>query len=193
MRTKPKIVNRDYEILKGINQSNSKSFDLLFECYYNSLCNYVASIIKNNEIAEDIIQDLFATIWINRKNNSINTLKSYLYRSAYNASLDYLKHSKIENHFQNEKANQLMVSYEDSVELYEVIELLEESIEQLPEQCKLIFKLSRFENLKYREIAQKLDITENTVDTQIRRALKNLKVKLKDYLIIFILIYLMFF
>ncbi len=169
--------------MEGLRAGDSKSFDLLFDHYYDKLCNYVASIIRDNDIAEDIVQDLFANLWVNRKKNTVkSSFSSYLFRSAYNASLDYLKQLNVKSRYQAGILEQLP-SFHDSMEFMELLEALEESIEQLPEQCRAIFKLSRFESLKYREIAQKLSVSENTVDTQIRRALKKLREDFKDYLI----------
>lgn len=184
----------DTNILSGIRKGDSNSFDLLFDNYYDKLCNYVTSIIHDNNAAEDLIQDLFANIWVSRKNLTIRiSLKLYLFRSAYNASLDYLKHLKIENQYQTQTSIQMTPSFNDSMEFIELLESMEGSIEQLPEQCKIIFKLSRFEQLKYREIAQKLSISENTVDTQIRRALKKLREEFKDYFMILLVLLKLFF
>lgn len=184
----------DAKILSGIRRGDSKSFDLLFDNYYDRLCNYVTSIIQNNEAAEDIIQDLFASMWVNRKRLSVQvSLKSYLFRSSYNASLDYLKRLKVENRYQAGISEQFPPSFNDSLEFLELLESMEESIEQLPEQCKVIFKLSRFEQLKYREIAEKLSVSENTVDTQIRRALKKLREDFKDYLALLLIFLRIFF
>ena len=185
---------KEVEILSGIRRGDSNSFDLLFDNYYDNLCNYVASIIHKDDIAEDIVQELFANMWVNRKKIAIRlSFKSYLFRSAYNASLDYLKHLKIENQYQSGIPENFPPSFNNSMEFMELLESLGKSIEQLPDNCKMIFKLSRFENLKYREIAQKLSISENTVDTQIRRALKKLREDLKDYLVAFFIILKLFF
>ncbi len=176
---------KDSEILSGLQRSDTGYFDLLFENYYDKLCNYVTSIIHNADIAEDLVQDLFATIWVNRKHLYIHSsFKAYLFRAAYNAAIDHSKHLNIISEYQFNISRQTTPSFNDTMEFMELLESLETNIEQLPEKCKEIFKLSRFENLKYREIANKLSISENTVDTQIRRALKKLKEALKDYLII---------
>ncbi len=183
----------DFEILSGIQQSDEKSFDLLFDIYYEKLCNYSASIIHDFDVAEDIIQDLFAKLWVDRKHIKIkSSFKSYLFRSAYNACLDYLKHLKVRGNYQSLNTNQSS-SFNDSLEYVELLEKLETGINQLPEQCRAIFKLSRFENLKYKEIAKKLNISENTVDTQIRRALKKLKEGLTDYLIFLTIVFIQLF
>ncbi|MDD4192640.1 MAG: RNA polymerase sigma-70 factor [Mangrovibacterium sp.] len=171
-----------------------KAFDLLFERYYSNLCHYAASVIHDHDASEDMVQDLFAELWVNHKQITIrSSLYSYLLRSTRNACLDHLKHLKVKEKFQSEAKTGLSETVEDNMELAEILHKMDESIEQLPEQCKRIFKLSRFENLKYREIAKLLNISENTVDTQIRRALNKLKNDLSDYLISIFIIFHLFF
>jgi RNA polymerase sigma-70 factor (family 1) len=173
----------DHKILSGIRHDDEKSFDLLFEIYYKKLCNYNDSIIHDYDMSEDIVQDLFAHIWVNRYSVTISSsLSSYLFKSCYNSCLDYIKHLKSVEKFLSDNSWQSTVSYNDTMEYMDLLENLEKSIENLPDQCKAIFKLSRFENLKYVEIAKKLNISENTVDTQIRRALKKLKESLSNYI-----------
>jgi len=178
------LENLDFVILSGIINGEGKAFDLLFEHYYSNLCHYAGSIIRDHDAAEDIVQDLFAELWVNHKQMTIrSSLYSYLLRSTRNACLDHLKHLKIREKFQCDAKAEQSEAVDDNPELAEILHKMNEVIEQLPEQCKRIFKLSRFENLKYREIAEVLHISENTVDTQIRRALNKLKNDLGDYLI----------
>ncbi len=182
--------NTDFKILTGIIAGDKNAFDLLFAQYYSRLCNYATSVIHNCDVAEDLVQDLFAEIWVNRKQLKIKTsFNAYLYRSVYHSCLDHLKHQKIREKHQNDSLLQASVSFDDSLVFTELQEKMEFCIEQLPEQCKKIFKLSRFEKLKYREIAEKLQISENSVDTQIRRALNKLRDELKDYLITILIIF----
>lgn len=184
----------DFKILSGIIIGDKSSFDLMFSQYYNKLCNYAATIILDHDVAEDLVQDLFAEIWVTRNKLAIKTsFSAYLYRSIYNSCLDHLKHLKVKDKHESIFPNQNIASFNDSLIFAELLEKLEESIEQLPEQCKKIFRLSRFDNLKYREIAEKLQISENSVDTQIRRALNKLKDDLKEYLITILIIFSLFF
>lgn len=176
--------NIDLKILSGIIDGDKKAFDLLFSVYYDKLCRYADKMVHDDDQCEDLVQDLFAEIWVNRKKLSIKTsLSAYLYRSIYNSCLDQIKHQKVKNKHQSETVFQSVNSFDDSLVFTELIEKMEKCIENLPDQCKKIFRLSRFENLKYREIAEVLQVSENTVDTQIRRALNKLKEELKDYLI----------
>ena len=185
--------DQDFNKYSGIRDGDKKAFDRLFECYYEPLCHYVASIVQNHDTAEDLIQDLFATIWVNREKLQVQfSFRSYLYRSAYHSSMDYLKHLKIQRQYQKKASIPGPISFDDSMIVAEMQEELKKSIEQLPEQCRNIFRLSRDENLKYKEIANRLQISENTVDTQIRRALKKLRNDLKNYLISILIIFCLF-
>jgi len=188
------VENNDFEILSGIKSGDKTTFGLLFDSYYNKLCSYAVSIIHDSDAAEDIVQDIFAEIWVDRKQLNIkSSFSAYLFRSVYNSCLDHLKHLKVKDRHQRDISFQIPSSFTDSLIFTELLEKMESCIEQLPDQCKRIFKLSRFENLKYREIAELLQISENSVDTQIRRALNKLKNDLKDYLITFLFLFFPFF
>ncbi len=186
--------NNDFKIVAGIKNGDKTTFSFLFDLYYNKLCFYATSILHDSDAAEDLVQDLFAEIWVDRKKLDIkSSFSAYLFRSVYNSCLDYLKHLKVKDRHQKDVSFQIPSSFNDSLVHSELLEKMESSIEQLPDQCKKIFKLSRFENLKYREIAEMLQISENTVDTQIRRALSKLKNDLKDYLVTLFFLFLPFF
>ncbi len=186
--------NKDFKIVSGIKSGDKRTFDLLFDSYYNKLCSYATSIIHDSDVVEDIVQDLFAEIWVNRKQLNIkSSFSAYLYRSVYNSCLDHLKHLKVKDRHQRDISFQIPSSFNDSLIFTELLEKMESCIEQLPDQCKKIFRLSRFENLKYREIAELLQVSENSVDTQVRRALNKLKNDLKDYLITVFFLFLPFF
>jgi RNA polymerase sigma-70 factor (family 1) len=183
------LENQDLTILSGIKNGEKKAFDLLFGHYYSNLCHYAASVVHDHDVAEDIVQDLFAELWVNHAHIKIrSSLHSYLLRSTFNACLDHLKHQKVKERYQADFITDISLSFDDSLIFDEILTKMEASIEELPEQCRKIFKLSRYENLKYKEIAHILNISENTVDTQIRRALNKLKNDLSDYLITLCLI-----
>ena len=100
--------NLDFVILSGIKNGEEKAFDLLFEHYYSNLCHYAASVIRDHDAAEDIVQDLFAELWVNHKQITIrSSLYSYLLRSTRNACLDHLKHLKVREKFRSEAKAEL--------------------------------------------------------------------------------------
>jgi len=176
-----------------ISTDESEAFDSLFESYYERLCNYAYTLVNGFDIAEDIVQDVFVNIWTRRKRIVIQlTINAYLYKCVYNACLDHQKKNRLQQVFVKSKQDGNSLSLHDSIKDFELPERVDRAIEELPEQCRRIFTMSRQNGLKYHEIAKELNISENTVDTQIRRALKRLREQLKDYLIIItvLLIYL---
>lgn len=119
------------------------------------------------------------------------SVKSYLYKAVYNASMNELKHGKIkENYLQMQARNEQIEHPLSQSNLRELEKNIEKALMNLPEQCRLIFKMSRFEDLKYREIASVLNISPKTVENQMGKALRLMRENLADYLtILFIIIH----
>jgi RNA polymerase sigma-70 factor (ECF subfamily) len=182
----------DNEILMAIRLGNERVFEHLFKQHYASLCRYADSIVKDLDDAEEIVQTVFVTIWEKRLNiDIVQSLKSYLYRAVHNHCLNRLKHNKIKEVHQEYVGYFGEQHYEAVTEVVERNELevkIKEAIEKLPEQCKIIFKLSRFEELKYQEIADKMGLSIKTIENQIGKALKIMRVELSDFLPIIIFI-----
>jgi RNA polymerase sigma-70 factor (ECF subfamily) len=164
----------------------------LFRTYYQPLCNYAFFFLKDIDESEEIVQGIFYNMWEKRASTEINTsVKSYLYTSVRNNCLNRIKHLKI----RNKHRESVIISSERSSDnaMHRIIskELevqIKSAIDGLPEQCGLIFKLSRHGDLKYAEIADHLDISVKTVENQMGKALKILREKLKSYLILLIFI-----
>ena len=176
----------EQEIVGAIRQGNERIFEETFRKYYQSLCNYANSILKEMDESEEIVQHLFLTIWEKRADLEINiSLKSYLYRAVHNHCLNRIKHLKIREEYQQYATNFYESSYESvsqTVMKNELEQKIEAAIKKLPEQCRLIFRMSRFEELKYNEIAEQLELSPKTVENQIGKALKFLRVELAEYL-----------
>lgn len=176
----------EQEIVGAIRQGNERIFEETFRKYYQSLCNYANSILKEMDEAEEVVQHLFLSIWEKRSDLEISiSLKSYLYRAVHNHCLNRIKHLKIREEYQQYATNFYDASYESvsqTVMKNELEQKIEEAIKKLPEQCQLIFRMSRFEELKYHEIAAQLDLSPKTVENQIGKALKILRVELAEYL-----------
>jgi RNA polymerase sigma-70 factor, ECF subfamily len=136
--------------------------------------------------AEEIVQGVFLTFWEKRHRIEIHTsIHTYLFRMVRNTSLNTLKHAKIkQKHACEELASSSEVSESVSQTILsnELQERIGQAIEKLPEQCRLVFKLSRFEELKYAEIATQLNISVKTVENQIGKALKIMREQLHEYL-----------
>ncbi len=162
------------------------AYEMLFKTYYQPLCNYAYTFVQDRSEAEEIVQSTFLSIWEKRETLEIRTaVKPYLYAMVRNASLNVLKHTKIKQ----QHADITLATSERSVESVtrtvmaaELETRIYDAMEKLPEQCRLIFKLSRFEELKYAEIADQLSLSVKTVENQMGKALKIMREQLKDYL-----------
>ena len=159
---------------------------MLFRTYYQPLCNYAYTFVQDRDEAEEIVQSTFLNVWEKRDNLSIHTgVKPYLYAMVRNASLNVLKHEKIkQQHVTMEMAvaERSVESVTRTVMASELETKIYNAMDKLPEQCRLVFKLSRFEELKYSEIAEQLNISIKTVENQMGKALKIMRDQLKDYL-----------
>ncbi|MCK4406316.1 MAG: RNA polymerase sigma-70 factor [Bacteroidales bacterium] len=178
------MVHLESNIFERIKNGDEKAFDYIFDTYYTGLCIFANKYVEDIDLAEDIVQELFVKIWVKRGQININnSLKSYLFQSVNNSCLNHLKHLKIRDNYKkhiscyetDELHYDTLVEEELNLRIYN-------SIESLPEKCKIIFKLSRFGGLKYKEIAEKLKISIKTVKVQIGKALKTLRNDLQDYL-----------
>ena len=179
----------DNKIIELIKQGDIAAFNTLFKSVYLQLYIHCRKFIPDPEDAKDILQNVFLRFWEKRENIDIHTsLNAYLYRAIQNECLNYLRSTGTIEVPQCETTNVLFrEEAEDNdphstLSVLEIEQIMENTIEELPDQCKSIFKLSRINGLKNQEIADKLDISVRTVETQIYRALKILKSRLKDYL-----------
>jgi RNA polymerase sigma-70 factor (ECF subfamily) len=174
---------------KNISGLHKQDFKKLYEDYYADLCRYGRKYIREMEKVEDIVHEVFINLW--DKRTTIDTskpVKSYLYRSVGNRCLNYIRYHKkfaVDSEmmdFGNEN-----IESESMMEATELESKISGIIESLPDRCREIFKLNRFEELKYKEIADKLGISIKTVEVQMSKALKTLRLGLKDYLKLIIL------
>jgi RNA polymerase sigma-70 factor (ECF subfamily) len=181
-------------IWDNIKEGDLKSFELLFNTYYKGLRIYAMDILKNREDAEEIVLDMFTSLWDNKSNIQIHTsLKAYLYRSIHNRCINLIRRNEVNlrkgtNYANNtlESTDQDIAGKDDSaLENLIVLELennIKAAIEKLPEQCREVFNLSRFEQMKIRDIAMKLNLAESTVKTQLSRAMEKLHEILRNHL-----------
>jgi RNA polymerase sigma-70 factor (ECF subfamily) len=174
------------QLITTLKSGDITAFEMLFRTYYQPLCNYAYTFVQDRDEAEEIVQSTFLNVWEKRDNLSIHTgVKPYLYAMVRNASLNVLKHEKIkQQHVTMELAvaERSVESVTRTVMASELENKIYKAMDKLPEQCRLVFKLSRFEELKYSEIAEQLDISIKTVENQMGKALKIMRDQLKDYL-----------
>ena len=172
-------------------QLDFSSFEALFQQHYKSLARASFRIVGDKDVAEDVVQDMFCKLWEKKDEIQITTsIKSYLYQSTINYSLNHLKKNK-----RSEKREELFVSSHSSEEsnaesnmaLKEIHELVKIAVDLLPQACRTVFVLSRFEHLSYKEIASNLGISPKTVDNQMVKALKHMRKHLSVYIKVFLL------
>jgi RNA polymerase sigma-70 factor (ECF subfamily) len=172
------------QLFDQIKNNDEQAFEQIFHHYYQNLCVFASKIIKDNDAAEEIVQDLFVKMWEKRKSLNINTsLKNYLVRSVKNQCINFIKHYHIRNTYAENilAQNKLQAEKDDDFIEFDLSKKIEESINSLPKKRQEIFRLSREEGLKYREIAEKLNISIKTVEAQMGLAIKALRDNLKKY------------
>ena len=179
----------DEQLVERIKKGDDKSFEVLFKRYYTDLCNYVFGLVGDEEAAKDLVNECLVKIWDIRQYIRIEkTFRVYIFSFVHKRSLNYLRHRNIQlKHVQEEQERNTFETNFDSadnplqlLELTELKERISIAINSLPDKCGEIFKLSRFENMSYNEIAEQLNISITTVRTQMSRALEKLRVVLNS-------------
>ncbi|MFH6991013.1 RNA polymerase sigma-70 factor [Flavobacterium sp. FlaQc-48] len=169
-----------------IKNGNEAAFEKVFKMYFKNLHAFAYTFMKDDIIAEEIVQNVFFKIWEKKDQLQIDdSLKAYLYRAVHNESLNHLKHLKIKNSFQLQYSDPMEPSDQDASSQMIATELendIQKAINELPQQCRTIFQMSRFEQLKYQQIADHLNISIKTVENQMGKALRVLRSKLVEYL-----------
>jgi len=170
-------------IEEDLKSGDVDAYESIFKEYYRPLVVFAMKYINNAETAKEIVQDFFVKLFEKRFTINIDTsLKSYLYKSVYNACLNYISQNETRNrHFKNMAAQAEDSIIDDHIAAVELQERIYKCIENMPEQCRKIFKMNRFDGLRNEQIAQKLNLSKRTVETQISKALKILRKKLNDY------------
>jgi RNA polymerase sigma-70 factor (ECF subfamily) len=175
----------DNDLIKGLKQGEIKAFESIYKKFHLRLYSFCSKLLLNGDDADDVVQKVFITLWEQRERINIEkTLTGYIYTVARNIAYNDLKlaihKTTAYESLINSKSNFHDIE-KDEVLFNELTTVLNNLIEQLPPQRRLIFRLNRFYNLTYKAISHKLNISENTVDTQIRRALDFLKKKFEKY------------
>ena len=166
-----------------------RTFEMVFRDYYEPLVRYGNTFLKNGDESEDIVQQVFVSVWEKREELEVHTsIRAFLYKAVHNACLNKIKHHKVREIYAVEvKATQADMDASNQLEVAELDEKIHRAIDRLPEQCAKIFKMSRFEQLKYQEIADQLGLSIKTIENQMGKALKMIRESLKDYLLLLVL------
>jgi RNA polymerase sigma-70 factor (ECF subfamily) len=191
------------EILELLRRGDEEAIRFIFDVYFEKLCLYAEGIIRDHQAAEDIVEDLLITVWLHAETNPIQTaLPNYLFKSTYNNCIKYL------NKLRAEAKNAEKMSYAlgdreitdpltsgypvSGMGLMEMERKAEAILESLPDQCRKIYSLNRYENLSYPEIATQLKITVGTVKTQMSRAFHRFREGLMEFLSLLLLLFYIF-
>ena len=180
------IFNNSMTQLQTNNKAfNEIDFEQLFRTFFTPLCQFARKYTNNLDSAKEIVHDVFITLWEKRQGiDPDKQIKSYLFTSVYNRSLNYIRDNK--KFDKNIELSELSKTIDESNSIEAKMDSvvlnarIQQALQKLPEKCREIFILSRFKELKYAEIAKKLNISVKTVEAQMTKALKILREELKD-------------
>lgn len=177
-------MSSDSDIIGRIRQGDKQEFEKLFRSSYVSLVRYAKTLLKDYDTAEEIVQELFFRLWQDRQNLRIeSSLNGYLYRSVHNRSLHYIEHQKVVSRHAGEIIAGAELTSEPVTEAIYYSELqarVARVLERLPVRCRVVFRMSRFEGLKYNEIADKLAVSLKTVEADMGKALREFRKALAE-------------
>ena len=172
---------REDILFRKMQEGDWSAFNSFFDCYAEQLFHYALGFVKHREEAEDIVQEVFIYLWTNRdKITYTGSVYAYLCRSVKNSCIDYKLHEKVEERYRQEM---MITGVDDSDEndnFEELYDRLQSIMETLPPKCREIFILGCMESMSYKEIAEQLDISVNTVKTQMKTAYKKIKDEFGD-------------
>lgn len=183
--------HKDEELYTLLKQGDRNAFVEIFERYYNLLITYADKKLRNRQEAEDVVQEVYISLWNRHESINIETsLPNYLYRAVRYEILDIFSHQKVEDKYLqslDSYAKNFSEQADYRVREKEIIEIINRQVDLLPAKMKEVFLLSRKENLSHREIAEVLGTTEENVSRHITRALKILRTKLGLFVYIYML------
>ncbi|MEE4176023.1 MAG: RNA polymerase sigma-70 factor [Bacteroides sp.] len=181
-----KGVQNEIRLQYRVKEGNIQAFETLFRAYYEPLCRLAVGFVKDLDTAEEIVQDFFFNYWKNREEINIKvSVKAYLYNAVRNASLKHLERQDVRRRYAervlagNEQPKQVLVT--DEIGAREMLREIDEALATLPERCRVVFKMSRYEGLKYHEIAEELSVSVKTVEADMTRTLKLLRERLARF------------
>ncbi|HOP13207.1 MAG TPA: RNA polymerase sigma-70 factor [Lentimicrobium sp.] len=173
--------------LLALRRGDQQVFESVFREYYEPLCIHARRYVVDPEAAEEVVQDMFFKMWDRRDSLVINTsLPAYLFKAVSNHALNYIKYQRLARQYQDyvgfATGGDLAATGHDALVHDDLERRFRSLVIAMPERRQMIFEMSRFEGLKYNEIAQKLNISIKTVEVQMSKALEFMRNKLSDYL-----------
>lgn len=174
------------EINTTIDWATREGYEILFNEHYSRMVSYAFNFLKEQEGSEEIAQEVFYQLWINREKTEIKTsISSYLYRAVRNRCINLIKHIEIrENYkqFNSEEIEKADKEFADTLTVSELDKRIRKSIDNMPMQRKKIFLMCRYNEMTYKEIAEKMGLSKKTIENQMGKALQYLRRELKDYM-----------
>jgi RNA polymerase sigma-70 factor (ECF subfamily) len=177
----------EHHWIAELKQGSRQAFSLLFTTYYKDMVLFGGTFLPEQAVCEDIVQSIFLRLWSERTSLLIETsLKSYLLRAVRNACLDEIRHRNIMQEYENQALTNCvsddLVDTENYILYSDLQSHLHQALAQMPDLYREAFELNRFEDLKYREIAEKLNVSERTVEVRISKAIDLLRKYLREFL-----------
>ncbi len=174
------MIPTDQEIIELFHEDNRQGFKMAFDKYYTLLCIHAGQITGDLHLAEDVVQSVFIKCWENQSFFTVHSsLRSYLFTAVRNASINQIKQ------YRNEELTGLDSMTQKEADMYpeaipdeDQLQALQHAIDQLPEKCRQVFELVVMDNHSYKKAANQLDISINTVKTQLYRAMQKIRKKL---------------
>lgn len=174
---------KETQLIEGLKKGDIQIFEYIFDMFYKSLCAYANKIVNDTDTAEELVQNVICNLWVKRKTIGLDkSIKSYLFQSVYNASLNYIRRKEVEKKYIKEKYVQYLSEGLLLSSAYEISEYkefqqkqLQRAIDSLPKKCREVLVLSRFSGLKNKEVAEELGVSINTVQKQLAIAMKKLR------------------
>ena len=172
--------------MNDVGKLEEQTLELLFRSHYKGLCQFAMGYVKLDEVAKEIVQDAFVSLWEKRHTIDLSkAVKSYLSTTVRNKCLNHLRdHKKFSSDLLalENLSDESVYDQPDKLVEQEIREKIAAGIAELPEKCREIFILNRYENLRYQQIADKLRISVKTVETQMSKALQHMRIRLAEYL-----------
>jgi RNA polymerase sigma-70 factor, ECF subfamily len=184
------MTETEINMVAALRRGDESAFDDLFRAWYEPLVRYANKLTDNDlDAAEDLVQQVFCKFWEQRAQLDIQfSVKAYLYRMVYHQGLSAIRAEKTRERYTQHQQRVMENANESAPDQQggELQKIYATALQKLPPQCRQVFELSRFESLKYREIADQLGISVKTVEAHMGKALRVLRFELSDYLVTFV-------
>jgi len=188
----------DGSLIGKLKNGDVTSFEIIYKSHYRRIFHFALQYLRNEEACSNIIQDVFSSLWDNKEKLTMETnLNAWLFTVTKNRCLKYIRDLKSEQRHLGNLAMQRMSLIHDALNsldtspmaFQEIEEIIQKTLDSLTPQCRRAFEMSRFEEKKYAEIADEMQIAQKTVETHISNALKIFRIALKDYLPLMIFLF----